>query len=149
MNNKNEYYDSSKTYNRPIHYIVTTTICLVLAALIVIYEMKAFASDEKLPKEYLIAISDGCFVSGVIVGGLGALVLISGEGFFDLLAYGVGILLKSFSKNKNHESFIDYKQRKESERGNIKIWFVAVVGAAFILLGILFSAISSNMGSIF
>lgn len=146
MNNNNELYDHSKTYNKPKYYLITTAICLLIASLIAIYQFKNYASPEKRLSEYFIAMSDGCFVSGVIVGGIGSLVLISGEGFFDLIAYGLGILVKAFSKKtNNHESFVDYKQRKESERGNVKIWFIAVVGAAFIILGIIFNIVATNV----
>ena len=57
-----------------------------------------------------------------------------------MIVYGVSIILKAFSKKNNErESFYDYKQRRISERGDAKIWFVAVVGLAFVLIAILFS----------
>lgn len=145
MNNNNELYDNSKAYNKPRYIIITAIICIILTSLIAVYRFPRYTESAKYIGRIIISIADGCFVSGVIVGGLGILVLVSGEGFFDLLVYGTGILLKSFTKNKSHESFIDYKQRKESERGNVKIWFIAAVGILFIVLGIICSIIAPKI----
>lgn len=144
MMNNNNLYDTSKKYNKPLYYFVTACVCLLIGIIVVIVEYPYLTHKIH---EYIFLASDACFVSGVIVGGVGVLVLVSGEGTFDLLAYGFGIILKAFSKNKNHESFIDYKQRKESERGNVKVWFIAVVGGIFVVLGIILSFVAEYINS--
>lgn len=127
-------------YNKPLYYLITFIICLAIAIPYSIVTFKTYASPQKEFVEYCVAISDGCFFAGVIVGGIGLLVYISGEGFFDMITYGVNIILKSFSKkNTQRESFYDYKVRRNNERGEAKIWFIAVVGLVFVILAILFS----------
>ena len=144
MNNNNDLFNTSKQYNKPLYYFITAGICLLIG-IVVLFIQFPYITGELC--EYFYIISDALFVPGIIVGGVGVLVLISGEGTFDLLAYGVGILLKAFSKKKDHESFIDYKQRKEAERGNVKVWFIAVVGGIFVVLGIIFSFVAEYLNS--
>lgn len=143
MNNNNIEKDMqhpNRKYNKPLYYLITLIICLAIAVPYAISTFKTYASPQKEFVEYCVAISDGCFFAGVLVGGIGILVYISGEGYFDMIVYGVSIILKAFSKkNTESESFYDYKQRRVSERGDAKIWFVAVVGLAFVLIAILFS----------
>lgn len=144
MNNNNELFDNSKSYNKPLYYLIIAVICIVITVLIAIMRFPLYDSSVKVIARIIVSVADGCFVSGVLVGGIGALVLISGEGFFDLMAYGIGALVKALTKKTSeHESFIDYKQRKESERGNKKIWFIAVVGVAFIVLCVILNIIKN------
>ena len=144
MMNNNDLYDTSKKYNKPLYFLITAGVCLLIGIIVVIIQFPYLTHQIH---EYIFIASDACFVSGVIVGGVGVLVLVSGEGTFDLLVYGFGIILKAFSKSKNHESFIDYKQRKEAERGNVKVWFIAVVGGIFVVLGIILSFIAEYVHS--
>ena len=138
MNNNNDLNNDSKKYNKPLYIIITLLICAMITALVAASRYSRYDESAKVIARIIVSIGDGCFVSGILVGGLGGLVLISGEGFFDLMAYGFTALIKALTKKNNyHESFIDYKQRKESERGNAKIWFIAAVGALFVVLGIL------------
>ena len=65
-------------------------------------------------------LSDGCFVAGMMLTGVGLLVWIATTGFFDIFSYGFHSLLVLFSplrKPEEHETFFDYKLAKEEKRG--------------------------------
>lgn len=57
-------------------------------------------------------ISDGFFVSGVLVGGCGLMVFVSRKGSFDIISYGVKAAIRIIFKTEDGESYYDYKQRK-------------------------------------
>ena len=66
------------------------------------------------------ALSDGCFVTTVLMGGMGALVWVSSTGFFDMFSYGIHSLLVLFTvlrRPEDHVSFYDYKLAKDAKRG--------------------------------
>ena len=80
-------------------------------------------------------LSDGLFVAGVLLTGFGMMVWISTTGFFDMFSYAGHSLLVLFSSLRNpkeHESFYDYKMKKEEKRGQAKP-YILIVGVGFIL----------------
>ena len=83
-------------------------------------------------------LSDGCFVVGLILTGLGVLVWISTTGFFDMMAYGVQSLLVLFSilkSPKEHPSFYDYKQMRDAKRNKPRFGML-LTGIVFILVSL-------------
>lgn len=93
------------------------------------------------------ALSDGCFVSAVLLGGLGLLVWVSTTGFFDIFSYAGKFALMAIFPWKRLEKpvkFYDYKMEKEEHRkkGN---HVLVIVGAAFLLLSVLFLLAYNSM----
>lgn len=87
----------------------------------------------------LMALSDGCFVAGVLLAGISGLSWVSSRGGYDIFGFGISTLKSHFNHSKDFraESFYDYKVRKDKER---KAWLIEalVVGAVFIALAIVF-----------
>ena len=92
--------------------------------------------------------SDGCFVSAILIGGVGALTWISTTGFFDIFGYGfssVITLFTPFRKPENQMSFPDYKTYRAEKRGPVRFELLAV-GAFFLLLSVVLLAAYSSAG---
>lgn len=87
-------------------------------------------------------LSDACITSAVLVGGVGALVYVSGKGTFDMLAYGFLHFFDLFrpnARNPLYRDFYDYKQKKgERQR---PVGHMLIVGIVFFLLSWIFSVI--------
>ena len=92
--------------------------------------------------------SDGCFVSAVLIGGLGALTWISTTGLFDIFKYGfssVVVLFTPFRKPKDQMSFYDYKTYQAERRKPARFELLAI-GALFLILSFLLLAAYSSAG---
>lgn len=86
------------------------------------------------------ALSDGCFVTTVLMGGMGALVWVSTTGFFDIFTYAGKSLLVLFSPMKQPEKlkkFYEYKADKDEKRKKADFTLL-IVGAAYLLLSFAF-----------
>lgn len=84
-------------------------------------------------------LSDGFFVVGVLYGGLGALIAISTTGIFDIISYGFKSLLVLFTALRDpakHDSFYEYKMKKEEKRGETR-WEVLAGGVLCLALAAL------------
>lgn len=95
---------------------------------------------SQTPGQNAALISDGFFVTGALMGGVGALLAISGKtDFFDMLSYGVkslGVMFTPFKKPENHPRFYEYKmQRKEKRKA--PPMFILYAGLALIVLAAL------------
>ena len=132
-----------QSLNRPIFFLFPALIGLAIAAFVFSrYQVKydVIHTNEKI--QMLSALSDSFFISGVFVGGVGLLVLVSGEGFFDIITYSVGKMMSYIfipRETRKHETYADYKLRKEGEREGGKIWFIAAVGMVFVVIALLTS----------
>lgn len=85
-------------------------------------------------------LSDGCFVTFILMGGLGALVWVSTTGFFDIFTYAGKSLLVLFSPMKQPEKlkkFYEYKLDKEEKRKKADFTLL-IVGVAYLLLSFAF-----------
>jgi hypothetical protein len=99
-----------------------------------------FAYADLKGDRTLACLSDGAFVAGVILLGVGILVWVSTTGFFDMLAYGMrglGRALLPFLGLRKHENYYEYKQEKAEKRHPITA-AVPVSGIFWLLLGGLF-----------
>lgn len=121
-------------------YAACIVIGLLIAGLVAI--SADFGAGQTLSMNARI-LSDGCFVAGLIMTGVGLLVWISTTGFFDMFSYGFHSLLVLFSplrKPEGHETFYDYKMAKDERRGRPMAALV-VVGAGYILTSLLCLAV--------
>lgn len=139
--NQNNDQVVDKNLNTLKNYIITAIVAFVIMILVVLY--RAIPNWEYIKSDYsqlFTVFSDGFFTAGVLVGGIGALVLVSGEGFFDLLTYSVSLAAKylfTAKERRYKETFVDYKLRKAGERDGVTISFIAIVGAIYLVIGFL------------
>ena len=92
------------------------------------------------PADILGALCDGLFVPGILLTGIGLLILVAGEGFFDIMSYGVHSFLVLFTPLRSpekHDRFIDYKTRRAEKRRPAQ-WFLLIVGVIYLALAAAF-----------
>lgn len=90
-------------------------------------------------------LCDGCFVSAVLLMGVGLMTLVSSEGMFDIVSYGFLCLRSTFQKgekrgkrlpggeseeNGERATFYDYKVAKRGTRSTH--WYLLFVGLIFL-----------------
>ena len=127
-----------KKKRRWVGYLITVLIAAAMAA-------GVFFSRGGLtltaPADILGALCDGLFVPGILLTGIGLLILVAGEGFFDIMSYGVHSFLVLFTplrKAEKHEHYFDYKMARAARRKktrNVLLWVgLAYVAAAGVCL---------------
>lgn len=86
-------------------------------------------------------LSDGFFIPGVLITGFGLLFIVSNEGIFDGLTYGLQLAFKSLipgGRLKKPKSYAVYKAEKEEKR--VKGFsFIIVVGVIDLVLALSFT----------
>ena len=85
-------------------------------------------------------LSDGCFVTTILLGGMGIRVWVSTTGFFDIFTYAGKSLLVLFSPMKQPEKlkkFYEYKVDKDEKRKKADFTLL-IVGAMYLLLSFAF-----------
>ena len=88
-------------------------------------------------------LSDGCFVVGLVMTGVGLLTWVATTGFFDMLSYGVQYGVRAFvglfggNRKPNDKSFYDYKMERDEKRSAAQ-YSVLISGIGFIALSVLF-----------
>lgn len=120
-------------------------VLLILGALVVslvVARYRGFAMEQpfKLNARYL---SDGFFVVGFMLTGMGALIWISTTGFFDIMGYGVRSLIVLFSSLKRiheHPTYYDYKMEREARRGKPN-FVMLFTGIGYLALSAIFLAL--------
>lgn len=126
-----------KSYRLLLQYGVSAIIGLLIAVPLSLYR----GFDASLPfSQNARYISDGCFVAGMLLTGIGALVWVSSTGFFDIFAYGFRSLLVLFTalvKPSDHKTFYEYKLDRERDRKK-GVRFLLYVGLCFMLASYIF-----------
>jgi len=88
-------------------------------------------------------LSDGCFVVGLVMTGVGLMTWVATTGFFDMLSYGVQYGVRAFvglfggNRKPNDKSFYDYKMERDEKRSAAQ-YSVLISGIGFIALSVLF-----------
>lgn len=127
----------SKTKKLILQYTITFLVELILFTIFIL--LKGIINVQTF-EEGLLIVCDGLFVIGAIFTGVGALILISNGGFFDILGFGIKSLGVLFTpkKLKNVEKYYEYHERKQSARENkSSLLFVFVDGMIFVVLAFL------------
>ncbi len=110
----------------------------------------ALGGEALMPRDtqrIMSSLSDGFFIIGVLLAGVGCLTWISNTGFFDMLTYGfhgLKVLIMPFKAPKKAKPFYDYKLEREEKRKkplNLVLW----VGLAYLGLAALFAMIYYNV----
>lgn len=124
--------------NRSWIKYVSAAIVGALIVLIVCWSEGLFLGPE-LQKAYRI-ICDGCFISSVLLIGIGLMCMISNEGIFDVLSYGVINIFRIFHPSNKvfseRESFYDYRMRKHGKK--VGFAFMLIVGSVYLAAAFVF-----------
>ena len=107
-----------KKERRALTWLVTMAVGLAIAFGVL---MARGGFDQPDGAAMMSALCDACFVPGAFLTGIGLLVLIANDGFFDILSYGAHSLLVLFSALRGpekHEKYYDYKMRRAERRRN-------------------------------
>lgn len=118
--------------SQPRRYLIAGLCAACAVALISM--LRGFGLD-RTAQQNLSALCDGFFVSGILIGGIGAMVWVSTTGFFDILAYGfknLSILLL-FRRDRKYKRFYDYKAEQDAKRQKPQFF---LLGIGLILLAI-------------
>lgn len=126
------------------NHLITLIVGIGIVFVIWIYKGLFSSSDIR---ERIIILSDGFFVSGVLLTGFGLLTAISNLGNFDMITYGFHNLINLFKANKSYDSlgktFYDYHINKG--RKTKKVSFILHVGILYLVLGAVFTIIFYKM----
>ena len=86
------------------------------------------------------ALCDACFVPGIILLCLAALVFVSNDGKFDMLSYGVQkalqIVLSEKKRSKYPKTFYEYKQQKWAAPKTSFVFLLAAGGVLLAMAGV-------------
>ena len=99
-----------------LYYVITLVVGLVISIPLAYYRGLGTAENTAYACRYL---SDGLFVAGVLLTGLGMMVWISTTGFFDIFSYAFKSLFVLFSplkKAKEFPHYYEYKCEKDAKR---------------------------------
>ena len=125
----------SRNAQRWLQYGVSALVGLALSLAVAVSRGLSGSVNLAWNARYL---SDGFFVAGLLMTGIGALVLVASTDFFDIFTYGFKSLLVLFTplkKPREHMNFFDYKQERAGRRGG-KQFFLLFTGLAFLLLAL-------------
>lgn len=85
-------------------------------------------------------LCDGCFVSGVLLLGMGGLKWARNAGTFDMMSYGISSALHMtfpwIEQERKDADFVAYKERKKEERKPAGDLLIA--GAVYLVLAVIF-----------
>ncbi|MBO7157406.1 MAG: DUF3899 domain-containing protein [Clostridia bacterium] len=118
-------------------------VCIGVALLITVavFWSKGFFTDSAAVNIQI--LSDGFFVSGIVVSSVAGLLFVGGEGMF----IGIGFVLRNVvltfipGGRKKHERYADYRARKLERLKKEGDHCILVTGLSFLALGVLFSVI--------
>ena len=123
-------------------YLIPFIIGLLMFLWVIISHDIFKLSDKK---EIFRALSDACFIPGCIIGGFGLLILLSNEGAFDIISYGLRLFFEKFKRNINERKFESYYDYKVFKRGHKQSYGnVLAVGVFYLLFAILFLILYYN-----
>ena len=103
-----------------------------LITLSMLLSSRIFALTD--PLEVYAAACDAFFVPGILLLSFGLLGLVSREGLFDIMGYGMRsllVLFTPFGKPEKHERYLEYKERRAKLREKPQSNIVFLSGAIF------------------
>jgi hypothetical protein len=118
-------------------------ICFGVASLItfVVFWIKGFFGSD--PAVNFQILSDGFFVSGILLTLFAGMMFISGEGGLIGISFVLRNVIQAFTPmgRKNHEFYAQYRERKLSELKKSTDHCVLITGLLFIIISIIFTVI--------
>lgn len=120
-------------------WIRLSVMILVSAAIALMIAVSRGLSLKESVRFNACCLSDGFFVVGFLMAGMGALIWISTTGFFDMMSYAVRSFLVLFTplkKPKEHPGYVEYKEARDARRGKPRFGLL-VVGVVYLVLSAL------------
>lgn len=120
-------------------YVLTAAAAIAVAAL----STHVRFSNMDGGKSLIRALSDGCFVSGVLFTGIGLLIYASNEGFFSVFSYGISSALRVMFRRREDilgkETYVEYRQARMEKKTEFR--YLCAVGGCFLLLALLLAVL--------
>lgn len=118
------------------NYLITAGIALLMSLLVLVIR-NTFSVTEQA--QLFQDLSDAFIIPGVIVLCVAGLVFSTNGGTFDMLSFSVTKVFDLFRKEENkrgHKNFYEYRKAKEGTERSF--WHLIIVGAVFIVIGVVF-----------
>jgi len=100
------------------------------------------------PTETFAALCDACFVPGVLLAGVGALLFVADDGLFDIFAFGIQKVARLSLRKKREGTapltFYDYRAMKQGGRKG-GFGFLLVIGGMYLIAAVVFLLLSEGM----
>lgn len=135
---KGEAAKNSKAW---LPYVITFAVGALMALGVLVMD-NAFSADTLL-LDRIRFFSDAFFVPGVLMFCIGMMIFVAGKGSLDGLTYSLQFLKREIFLRQKVETFADYKARKAEKK--TPYGFLLLVGAAYLLLGLLFAIVYLQM----
>ena len=129
----------SEKKNLLLKYAVCIGVALLIT--VAVFWSKGFFTDSAAVNIQI--LSDGFFVSGIVVSSVAGLLFVGGEGMFISVGYVFRNVVLIFipGGRKKHERYADYRARKLEGLKKEGDHCILVTGLSFLALGVLFSVI--------
>ena len=121
---------------KALPYIISGIVGIAVFITVICVKQIWNAENAKVVMQVL---SDGCFVPGVLLAGVGLIIFASNGGAFDMLAYAVIRFFDLFRRdvrNKKYKDYYEYREAKKEKKRSMG--FMLIVGAIFIALAVIF-----------
>ena len=123
-------------------YAVTAGTCLLVAVVYFVSKVPLATIGTTPMVEIMRNLSDACMIPGMFTLMLGLLFWVSSLGALDGVGYVASFIPKTLipGKRKSIEKYAEYIERKSEERANREggFGFLCIVGAAFVVLSLVF-----------
>lgn len=121
--------------------IGTAAVGLAIAAAYCAWRgLFAMAAWERVTR----TLCDAFFIPAVVLLGLGALMYVSNEGFFDVATFGMRSMLWLFhpagEKARNRQDFAEYRAQKHENPARPGV--LLAVGGAFLMISLVFNVLN-------
>ena len=129
----------SEKKNLLLKYAVCIGVALLIT--VAVFWSKGFFTDSAAVNIQI--LSDGFFVSGIVVSSVAGLLFLGGEGMFISIGFVLRNVVLTFipGGRKKHERYADYRARKLEGLKKEGDHCILVTGLSFLALGVLFSVI--------
>ena len=129
----------SEKKNLLLKYAVCIGVALLIT--VAVFWSKGFFTDSAAVNIQI--LSDGFFVSGIVVSAVAGLLFVGGEGMFISIGFVLRNVVLTFipGGRKKHERYADYRARKLEGLKKEGDHCILVTGLSFLALGVLFSVI--------
>ena len=129
----------SEKKNLLLKYAVCIGVALLIT--VAVFWSKGFFTDSAAVNIQI--LSDGFFVSGIVVSSVAGLLFLGGEGMFISIGFVLRNVVLTFipGGRKKHERYADYRARKLEGLKKEEDHCILVTGLSFLALGVLFSVI--------
>ena len=119
--------------NRRKQWLISLLFGALLAVLLLIGRGGLVAESQE---DFLLLLCDALFVPGVLLAGMGLLVVVTGEGAFDAIRYGLqklfGLLRSEEKRAKLPKTYFDFVHTRHAEPSGPP-WAMLAVGSTFLL----------------